>query len=341
MTVITAAERRAAFDFGPLENVLHGRELDFERVRERDVAERIAREAALGYGAIGMGVQSSEEIGQVISPLVDEVLRVSPIPVVVVRRARNLDRPLPGAYAKALVPASGGPASRAAAEVAANLSSQLGTQLVLAHIVGSAEAMGGLRRLPSMGSGVMWPGPWHDDEEIAEAVSVLAADGPPRSTVDPEAPAGAGPAADGGWVESEQPGGPSGTPPGRGPGPAFVGSLAGAMARLLQAPLDLLRPRRLAMLRSPARAAGIGEQVLGQAAQLVEGLGVEPELVTRPGTSVAVELLDLVHETQADLVVMGANLRRLRDRPFLGHTVETVLRRCDATVALVLVPFDL
>ena len=113
------------------------------------------------------------------------------------------------------------------------------------------------------------------------------------------------------------------------------------MARLLQAPLDLLRPRRLAMLRSPARAAGIGEQVLGQAAQLVEGLGVEPELVTRPGTSVAVELLDLVHETQADLVVMGANLRRLRDRPFLGHTVETVLRRCDATVALVLVPFDL
>jgi len=38
---------------------------------------------------------------------------------------------------------------------------------------------------------------------------------------------------------------------------------------------------------------------------------------------------------------MGANLRRLRDRPFLGHTVETVLRRCDATVALVLVPFDL
>ena len=113
------------------------------------------------------------------------------------------------------------------------------------------------------------------------------------------------------------------------------------MGRLLQAPLDLLRPRRLAMLRSPARATGIGEQVLGQAAQLVEGLGVEPELVTRPGTSVAIELLDLVHETGADLVVMGANLRRLRDRPFLGHTVETVLRRCDATVALVLVPFDL
>lgn len=339
VTVFTAADRRASFDFGPLENVLHGREVDFERVRERDVAERIAREAALGYGAIGMGVESSEEIGQVISPLVDEVLRVSPIPVVVVRRARNLDRPLPGAYAKALVPASGGPASRAAAEVAANLSSQLGTQMVLAHIVGSADMIGVRRRLPTMASGAMWPGIWHDDEEIAEAVSVLAADRPPGPAAEPEDSVGREPEAeaDGGWVESEDPGKPSG----RAAGPAFVGSLAGAMARLLQAPLDLLRPRRLAMLRSPARATGIGEQVLGQAAQLVEGLGVEPELVTRPGTSVALELLDLVRETQADLVVMGANLRRLRDRPFLGHTVETVLRRCDATVALVLVPFDL
>ncbi|MCY3924148.1 MAG: cation:proton antiporter [bacterium] len=341
VTVLTAADRRAAFDFGPLENVLHGREVDFQRVRERDVAGRIAREAALGYGAIGMGVQSSEEIGQVISPLVDEVLRVSPIPVVVVRRARNLDRPLPGAYAKALVPASGGPASRAAAEVAAHLSSQLGTQMVLAHVVGSADMMGGLRRLPGMASGVMWPGIGQDDEEVdeepAEAVSEMAADRPATPPADPEDPAGAEPATHGGWVESA----PPDTPPGSGIVPAFVGPLAGAMTRLLQAPLDLLRPRRLAMLRSPARATGIGEQVLGQAAQLVEGLGVQPELVARPGTSVAIELLDLVYETEADLVVMGANLRRLRDRPFLGHTVETVLRRCDATVALVLVPFDL
>ncbi|MCY4104305.1 MAG: cation:proton antiporter [bacterium] len=344
VTVFTAADRRATFDFGPMENVLHGREVDFQRVRERDVAERIAREAALGYGAIGMGVESSEEIGQVISPLVDEVLRVSPIPVVVVRRARNLDRPLPGAYAKALVPASGGPASRAAAEVAAHLSSQLGTQMVLAHVVGSADVMGGLRRLPGMASGVMWPGIGHDDEETAEAISVLAADGLPGPPADLDDPAGAEPdtGTDGGWVESEAPGTPSESDAAPGlMGSLAMRSLAARVTKLLQAPLDLLRPRRLAMLRSPARATGIGEQVLGQAAQLVEGLGVQPELVARPGTSVAVELLDLVHETEADLVVMGANLRRLRDRPFLGHTVETVLRRCDATVALVLVPFDL
>ena len=345
VTVFTAAERRAAFDFGPLANVLYGREVDFERVRERDVAKSLAREAALGYGAIGMGVQSTEEIGQVISPLVDEVLRVSPIPVVVVRRARNLQRPLPGAYAKALVPASGGPASRAAAEVAANLSSQLGTQIVLAHVVGSSDVMESLLRLPTMGGGAARPGVAPDG--VRDPVDVGAAG---ESAKDRGGGRGSGAAG-------------SGSAPGRGGAPDedTDGEVAGGwtvsdvgdraarpdsaiervVTMLRRHVLEVLRPRHLARLRSPARAAGIGQQVLGQAAQLVAGLGVEPELVTRTGTSTAVELLDLVAETEADLVVMGANLRRLRDRPFLGHTVEQVLRDCDATVALVLVPFDL
>ena len=316
VTVFTAADRRAEFDFDPLENVLYGRDVDFRRVRERDVAESLADEAALGYGAIGMGVQNSEEIGPLISPLVDDVLRVSPIPVVVVRRGRNLERPLPGAFAKALVPASGGPSSRAAAEVAANLSAQLGTQIVLAHVVGSADPMAGLRRLPTMGAGGTRPadaGRRHGEAPRAGG-DVPDADG--AEDASPEEERG------GGWT-------------------AVADSVLGRFASLLHEPLDMLRPRRLAMLRSPARATGVGQQVLNQAAQLVGGLGVQPELMTRTGTSVAPELLALVDETEADLVIMGANLRRLRDRPFLGHTVETVLRRCDATVALVLVPFDL
>ena len=332
VTVFTAADRRAAFDFEPLENVLYGRDVDFKRVRERDVARSLAREAALGYGAIGMGVQSAEEIDQVISPLVDEVLRVSPIPVVVVRRGRHMDRPLPGAYAKALVPASGGPASRAAAEVAASLGSQLGTQLVLAHIVGSAEAMASLRRSPTRPAAGPDASPGTDEpDELAEFDEVLAR----LEGTGVEWPMTAD-------VEDSDPADPAaGASAGRGGAPGAAGGLGRSLTSLLRAPLDLLRPRNLAMLRSPARATGVGQQVLHQAAQLVEGLGVEPELVARPGTSVAIELLDLVRETEADLVVMGANLRRLRDRPFLGHTVETVLRRCDVTVALVLVPFDL
>ena len=44
---------------------------------------------------------------------------------------------------------------------------------------------------------------------------------------------------------------------------------------------------------------------------------------------------------ESDLVVMGAVLRRLDDRPSLGATVESVLRNCDATVVVVVVPVDL
>ena len=352
VTVFTVADRRAGFDFGPLENVLYGREVDFERVRGRDVAKSLAKEAALGYGAIGMGAESTEEIGQVISPLVDEVLRVSPIPVVVVRRARNLERPLPGAYAKALVPASGSPASRAAAEVAANLSSQLGTQIVLAHIVGSMDVMGGLRRLPTMGAGGMWPGSGSEDaageessdddpfDAVLARLEGVAVEG---DAGDEESAAAepAGKARRGAFLPTGGEAGPGPTGATEGGWTALTGSVMGRFAMMLQAPLDLLRSRRRALLRSPARATGIGQQVLNQAAQLVAEQGVEPELVTRTGTSTAIELLALVRETEADLVIMGANLRRLRDRPFLGHTVEHVLRNCDATVALVLVPFDL
>ena len=57
---------------------------------------------------------------------------------------------------------------------------------------------------------------------------------------------------------------------------ALTGSVMGRFATLLRAPLDLLRSRRRALLRSPARATGIGQQVLNQAAQLVAEQGVEP-----------------------------------------------------------------
>ena len=41
---------------------------------------------------------------------------------------------------------------------------------------------------------------------------------------------------------------------------------------------------------------------------------------------------------QADLVVLGAQLRNVDGRPFIGHTVETVLERSDATVVVVAQP---
>ena len=99
-----------------------------------------------------------------------------------------------------------------------------------------------------MGSGGMWPGFGPDDDDV-EHEDASGADG--------EAGARPAQATDGGWT-------------------TLTGSVMGRFAMMLQAPLDLLRSRRRALLRSPARATGIGQQVLNQAAQLVAEQGSSP-----------------------------------------------------------------
>ncbi len=243
-TVLTVADRDAEVDITPLRNVLHDRSLEHRRVRHDDPVRAIIDESRLGFGVIGLGAQDYADTMQVISPLVDGVLSESPIPVVVVRRARNLDRPLPGAYSRAVVPVTGSPVSRAAQEVAFNLSAQLGTELHLTHV---------------------------------------------------------------NTVRSEPAGLPS------------------------------LFSRRMI-----ARSGSIvGVQVVAQAETLAIELGATTQTIVMDGTSPADEILKLSRDIEADLVVMGANLRRVGDRPFLGHRVEQVLRDCDATVVVVLIPFDL
>ncbi len=243
-TVLSVGGRDDELDITPLRNVLHDRPLEHRRVREDDPVRAIIDESRLGFGAIGLGAQDYVDTQQVISPLVDGVLSESPIPVVVVRRARNLDRPLPGAFSRAVVPVTGSPVSRAAQEVAFNLSAQLGTELHLTHV----------------------------------------------NTVRGE-PAG----------------------------------------------LPSLFSRRM-ITRS---ASNVGERVVQQAMAHADELGATSRAAVLEGSSPAEEILRLVQEIEADLVVMGANLRRVGERPFLGHRVEQVLRDSDATVVVVLIPFDL
>ncbi len=248
VTVFSAGGRRVRFDFTPIRNVLFDRTVEFRRVRSEKVAKAVMNEAILGYGVIGMGVESPAESARVVSPLVDEVLKFSPVPVVVVRRPRDSERPLPAAFARAVVPTSGSLASRGAIEVASHLGLQLGTQVVLAHVTSRSDSAAGL-------------------------------------------------------------------------------------AQVL--------PRRLGRLRSHQRVENLAQQVLLKSAAVARNLSVEPRMVSRSGSSTADELLQLVEESSADLVIMGANLRQLRDRPFLGHTVERVLERCDVTVAVVMLPIEL
>ena len=251
-TVLTAGGRRSRFDLTPVRNVLYEREVEFRRVRTEKVLKAVMNEARLGYGVIGMGVEASSESSRVVSPLVDEVLKFSPAPVVVVRRPVERERPLPAAFSRAVVPTSGSAASRGAIEVASHLSLELGTQVTLAHV-------------SSRGS--------HRGE----------------------------------------------TP---------TGGITHALPRLGGR-------RRL------QRTDNLSQQVLQKSAAVARQFSVEPQMVYRTGASTAQELLTLVQEIGADLVILGANLRQLRDRPFLGHTVEQVLERCEVTVAVVMLPIDL
>ncbi len=242
VTVLTVGD--AEPDLGPLENVLHGREVEYRRVRSDDPVEAILAESRLGFGVIGLGVDTTEGSG-VVSALVDGVVSQSPVPVVIVRRARHTERPLPGAFTRALVPVGRSRGSRAAQEIAFNLSANLGTQIQLAHVVEEAPARVLARFMPFSG-----PAP---DDVTAE----------------------------------------------------------------------------------------VGARLLRQATEQARELGVEAHSQTLTGASTAGELLRFVEDGEVDLVIMGAVLRRLDDRPSLGRTVERVLAECDATVAVVVVPVDL
>ena len=120
-------------------DVLADRAVDHRTLQSDEVVEQILAEANLGYGAIALGASEEPAGTHLLSPVLDELLMRSPLPLVIVRRARNLDRPLPAAFERVLVPVTGSASSRAGQEVACHLAASLGTQMVLAHVVTRAD----------------------------------------------------------------------------------------------------------------------------------------------------------------------------------------------------------
>ena len=242
-------------DITVVRNVLDGRAVDHRQVRAASaagavVAAAIVAEARLGYGAICVGVAGRHE-GQLYSPMVDELLLHSPLPVVIVRRARDLDTPLPGAFTRAVVPVTGTRSSRAAQEVAFGVSGQLGTEVVLTHVVQRQRL--DLRVLP---------------ERLAR------------------------------------------------------GRLAS---------------RVLGESRSES-ARQVTDALMESAGARGADVGVNARTLVAEGSSPASTLVSVAEECDADLVVLGASLRNVDGRPFLGHTAETVLEQCAATVVVVAMP---
>ena len=142
VTLLSAGPGRP-YDLVPFDNVLEGRDVDHRHVDADDIAEAILDEARLGYDAIVMGARWTDDA--IITPLVDEVLRHSPIPVVVVRLPRATAGRLPWAFSRALVPVNGARSSRPAQEIGASLSSQIGTHLHQLHV--STDATSRLENL--------------------------------------------------------------------------------------------------------------------------------------------------------------------------------------------------
>ncbi len=94
---------------------------------------------------------------------------------------------------------------------------------------------------------------------------------------------------------------------------------------------------QFAVLLLAARALGQLMKRAGQPAVVGE-LGGRVRTVARSGSSTAAEIVALAAEEEVDLVVLGANLRQIEGRPFLGNVVEEVLEDCDATVVVVATP---
>ena len=249
-TVLSVQSNGSGTNLDVVRDVLYGREVDvavIDGAGPEESARQIIDHSKLGYGVIAVGATGGSEPGRFVSPVVDELLQHSDLPVVIVRRARNLEGRLPGIFAQALVPVVASPSSRAAQELAANLSARLGTRLMLSHVV-------------------------YDTGARAEA------------------------------------------------GRRLIGRL--------------LNP-------APPADTGVAERILAQAHDHALQVNANVDTEIRFASSPAVEMVRRASEIDADLIVLGARLRRLGDgRPSLGPNVEHVLEHASQTVVAVVTPDD-
>jgi nucleotide-binding universal stress UspA family protein len=240
--------------------VLQDRDVEFRHVADEGALETLLREARLGYQAIGIGAADVSG-DRLLSPVVDDLLADSPIPLVVVKRGLEQGPTTPLPLARALVPVSGSPSSRTAQEIAFSMSACQGTEVVLMHVINRPEV-------------------------VAAAVGVPA---------EPSVRGDGGPAT---------------------PSTEALGRLGSGTQRGVEA----------------------ADAVLDDAVALARQFEVGARAHSRTGSSTGEEILAAADDLDADLVILGATVRRLEGRPFLGHNVEHVLEHARQTVVVVTTP---
>jgi Kef-type K+ transport system membrane component KefB len=209
-------------------DLFHGREVEQRRVESTDVLDELLAEARLGYGIIGFGVTDSDE--GLLGPLVDELLRHTSLPLVIVRKAKGLKFLGPMAFHDILIPVSGDEPARAAKEVGFSLAGALDAETQVMHVV-------------------------------------------TRS------------AGDGNGTAQER-----------------------------------------------------AREVIRQARSMAGDYEVAASARVSEGASPGDEIVEEATRRGSDVIVLGANIRLVDGRPFLGHTVEHVLEEAAQTVVVVALP---
>ena len=82
----------------------------------------------------------------------------------------------------------------------------------------------------------------------------------------------------------------------------------------------------------------VAERVLARAHEYAVGLRASADTEIRFASSPAVEIINHANEIEADLIVLGAQLRNLDGHPSLGPTTEHVLQHASQTVVAVVMP---
>lgn len=243
LTVLSIGTDGQVPDVRPMLDLPSGREVRQQHVDENDVLDAILAEANLGYGVMALGAVESPSPERLLPETVEGLLSYSPIPVLVVRRARQAHESglsLTGRFRRILTPVAGSSASRAGQEVAHTISRRTGATVTVLHV---QTRPGG------------------------------------ESTGAPTSEGGAGTVTEG----------------------AVTAVLVDALA-------------------------------------VADEHDIAAEPMVRRGTA-GEEIEAAVEEVRPDLVVIGATVRRVGGRPFLGHTVEHVLEHVDsATVVVVVMP---
>jgi Kef-type K+ transport system membrane component KefB len=153
------AKVRAAFGERP---VVH------EHEAEKAPLAAILDHASLGYGAIAVGATDRSAAGRLVSPVIDDLLGASPLPVVMVRRGASEAAAELASCRRILVPAIGTAPGRAAQEMAYSVAARTGAEVLIAHVVTRAPRS---RRLsfPFWGEGTPLE-PRSQPAEVAEQV---------------------------------------------------------------------------------------------------------------------------------------------------------------------------